>query len=304
VSRVRFHGEIKLTMKTLKLTFASLSIILAAALPAMAVPRVFVSGLGNDANPGSLTSPKRSFTSALTVTDAGGEIIVLDSAGYGPVTINKSVTINSPSGVYAGVTVTSGDGIAVSAGASDVVILRGLTINGAGGNTGIHITAAGAVHVESCVVSGFAGDGQTAIFCQSAGQVFVADTVVRGNFNGIAIISGKLSADRCRLENNSDYGLFITSANGSISKSVASGNLTGFNVAGGDFNIDDCLAANNSGEGIFAQSGGVARASNSTFTDNGTGWLNSGGSILSRGDNTVRGNVTNKSGTIGSFTAD
>src|SRR5207302_1733726 len=144
-----------------------------------------------------------------------------------------------------------------SAGVGDVVILRGLTINGAGGSIGIHITAAGAVHVESCVVGGFAGDGQTAIYAQSAGQVFVADTVVRGNFNGIAVVSGKLSADRCRLENNSDYGLFITSAKGSIRKSVASGNSTGFNVAGGNFNIDDCLAANNSGEGIFAQAGSL-----------------------------------------------
>src|SRR5438477_7651459 len=120
-------------MKTIKLTLTSLLITLAAALPALATPRTFVSGLGNDANPGSLTSPKRSFGSALTVTDPGGEIIVLDSAGYGPVTVTKSVRIVCPTGVYAGITVTSGDGIAVSAGASDTVVLRGLTINSAGG---------------------------------------------------------------------------------------------------------------------------------------------------------------------------
>src|SRR5438876_3712916 len=97
----------------------AVSLIALGTLPALAVPRVFVSGLGNDANPGSLTSPKRSFGSALTVTDAGGEIIVLDSAGYGPVTINKSVSIIAPPGVYAGVTVTSGNGITVAAGSSD-----------------------------------------------------------------------------------------------------------------------------------------------------------------------------------------
>src|SRR5207302_10677152 len=128
-------------MKTSKSLLIYLFITLAAALPAAAVPRVFVSGLGNDANPGSLTSPKRSFTSALTVTDAGGEIIVLDSAGYGPVTINKSVSIISPTGVYAGITVTSGNGVTVSAGASDVVILRGLTINGLPGFNGIQFNS-------------------------------------------------------------------------------------------------------------------------------------------------------------------
>src|SRR2546422_8111094 len=142
-----------------KSALIAVSLIALAALPALAVPRVFVSGLGNDANPGSITSPKRSFTSALTVTDAGGEIVVLDSAGYGPVTINKSVSIISPTGVYAGITVTSGDGITVSAGASAKVILRGLAINGAGGTNGINITSAGAVHIENCVVSGMSNLG-------------------------------------------------------------------------------------------------------------------------------------------------
>src|SRR5207302_4023776 len=151
--------QVSRIMKTSISLLISLSITLAASLPAAAVPRTFVSGLGNDANPGTLTSPKRSFGSALTVTDPGGEIIVLDSAGYGPVTINKAVSIISPPGVYAGVTVTSGDGITVSAGASDVVILRGLTINGAGGTNGINFTDGAALHVENCVISRFSNDG-------------------------------------------------------------------------------------------------------------------------------------------------
>src|SRR5207302_6412654 len=128
-------------METSKSFLISLLITLAATLPALAVPRVFVSGHGSDSNPGSITSPKRSFASALTVTDAGGEIIVLDSAGYGPVTIGQSVSINSPTGVYAGITVTSGNGVTVSAGASDVVILRGLTINGLPGFNGIQFNS-------------------------------------------------------------------------------------------------------------------------------------------------------------------
>src|SRR6266446_6939880 len=105
-------------MKTFKVILASLLIALAAALPALANPRTFVSGLGSDSNPGTLASPKRTFASALTVTDAGGEIVVLDAAGYGPVTINKSVSIISPPGVYAGINVpdANSDGITVNAG--------------------------------------------------------------------------------------------------------------------------------------------------------------------------------------------
>ena len=67
----------------------------------------------------SLTAPCRGFAAALVQTNPGGEIVVLDSAGYGPVTITKAVSIVVPPGIYAGVSVTVAgtDGIVVSAGA-------------------------------------------------------------------------------------------------------------------------------------------------------------------------------------------
>src|SRR5262245_17075337 len=69
--------------------------------------RTFVSGSGNDANPCSLPAPCRSFAGAITKTNAGGEIVVLDSAGYGSVTITKSISISAPDGIEGGMTVTS-----------------------------------------------------------------------------------------------------------------------------------------------------------------------------------------------------
>ena len=61
------------------------------------------------------------------MTNAGGEITVLDSAGYGSVTINKSVSITNEEGVEAGITTpTAVNAITVNAGLSDVVNLRGL----------------------------------------------------------------------------------------------------------------------------------------------------------------------------------
>src|SRR5438034_10850509 len=68
-----------------------------AAPPSNPTPgvRTFVSGQGNDSNSCSVTQPCRTLQAAMALTLAGGEIYVLNSAGYGSVTINKSVTIVS-----------------------------------------------------------------------------------------------------------------------------------------------------------------------------------------------------------------
>ncbi len=113
-------------------------------------PRTYVASNGLDTNDGRLATPCRSIGAALAQTDPGGEIIVLDSAGYGTVVINKSVSVIAPPGIYAGITVTAGTGIDVTAG---VVALRGLTIRGPGGMVGIHVGNA-TVRIDRCVISG------------------------------------------------------------------------------------------------------------------------------------------------------
>ena len=52
--------------------------------PAQARPQTFVASYGNDANPCGRVSPCRLFAKAMTVIDPNGEVVVLDSAGYGP----------------------------------------------------------------------------------------------------------------------------------------------------------------------------------------------------------------------------
>src|SRR5947209_7731131 len=61
--------------------------------------RTYVSGTGSDSNACIVTSPCKTFQAALALTIAGGEIYVLNSANYGAVTINKSVTITSEGAV-------------------------------------------------------------------------------------------------------------------------------------------------------------------------------------------------------------
>src|SRR5438094_10058614 len=90
--------------------------------------RVFVSGVGDDASACSRTVPCRTFAGALSKVATRGEIDVLDSGGFGVVTISKSVTIDA-TGVVAGVHTIIGNVMNIGAGASDLVVLLKLSIN-------------------------------------------------------------------------------------------------------------------------------------------------------------------------------
>src|SRR3954470_15467436 len=98
--------------------------------------RTWVSGVGDDANPCSRTAPCKTFAGAISKTAAGGEIDVIDPGGFGTVTITKSITIDGQ-GTMASILASATNGINVNAGAGDTVILRNLSINGAGTTLGL-----------------------------------------------------------------------------------------------------------------------------------------------------------------------
>ena len=78
---------------------AALLLISAASSASAQASRTWVSGIGwRLTNPCSRTAPCKTLAGALSKTAIGGEISVLDPAGYGPVTITKSVTINGTPG--------------------------------------------------------------------------------------------------------------------------------------------------------------------------------------------------------------
>jgi hypothetical protein len=109
--------------------------------------RTWVSGVGNDVNPCSHTAPCKTFAGAISKTFIGGEINVLDSAGYGAVTITKSITIDGgPHHASILASGTTGVNIRIPENANDPhrrVVLRNIGINGTGSsgtvgtNTGI-----------------------------------------------------------------------------------------------------------------------------------------------------------------------
>jgi len=140
--------------------------------------RTFVSSKGIDANPCTLVLPCRGFAAAVAQTATDGEVIVLDSAGYGAVTITKSVSLLAPPGTYAGISVNSGDGITID-GTGIRVVLRGLTITGLGGGTtdGIEFIQGAELTVESCEIAGMGVNGIEV----AAGSTIVRNTVLREN---------------------------------------------------------------------------------------------------------------------------
>ena len=80
-------------------------------------------------------------------------MVALDSGSYDPTTIRKAVTLTGPAGVYVGITAQTvgSNAIEVFAASTDTVVLRGLTLTGGGGYTGIYTTSVGSLHVEDCI---------------------------------------------------------------------------------------------------------------------------------------------------------
>jgi parallel beta helix pectate lyase-like protein len=271
--------------------------------------RTFVSAAtGSDTNPCSRTAPCRNFAAALPATSPGGEIIVLDSGGYGSVVISQGVTIKAPSGVYAGITVQgNGVGASINVPTTDSVVLHGLTITGLGGLTGISWTGGSDLHVENCVVSNFAnGYG---IFDQSDTQnnnytfLFVSNTVIRNAAFMIYALGGTVNAvhdrihvDESRLEGTggNQSGLFGSgNVRATITRSVVDGMLAGiFALNSGTWMTVDQCSISHSAFGVDADTGSFVRISRSTLTQNQYGLYINGGTIETLGNNTIHGNTT------------
>ena len=222
--------------------------------------RTWVSGVGDDANPCSRTAPCKTFAGAISKTAAKGEISVLDPAGFGALTITKSITVNGD-GTLAGILSANVSGIIINAGATDVVTIRNLSINGAGtGLNGIRWIAGKALHVENCKISGIGnntvgnGNGIVVALTATAGNLFVKDTNIQTcAVAGIAVstttgfVAGVL--DNVRLEglptgliigNNA----FISVRNSVINLSTSTGvSISGTGGATGSF--DNVMINNN-----------------------------------------------------------
>jgi len=149
--------------------------------------RTWVSGVGDDANPCSRTAPCKTFAGAISKTAPAGEINVLDPGGFGAVTITKSITIRSDH-IEAGVLVSGTNGIVVSAGPSDVVVLEGLDFQGLGtGLNGVTVLSGATVYVVRCTIKGFSQNAVNMGSTTSGARVFIKDSTLLQNGGGLKV---------------------------------------------------------------------------------------------------------------------
>jgi hypothetical protein len=269
--------------------------------------RTWVSGVGDDANPCSRTAPCKTFAGAMSKTAAAGEIDVLDPGGYGAVTITKSITIDGTHGSGFGGILNSGvAGIIVAAGAGDTVILRNLSIDGAGlGAAGIRILSAQNVHVENVHIWGNSGgDPQGRGISDvrtTTGSLFIDNSVVEQNSQSGIVLqpqSGALvdaSIKNVRAHANGNAGLVVLAGvTATVKDSVFAGNNSfGVYVEGSGaqaFLVDSSVESNYIG--LYTGSGSPALLlSNVVVTANNLGIVPSAGSsIYSYANNKVAGN--------------
>jgi hypothetical protein len=260
--------------------------------------RTWVSGVGDDANPCSRTAPCKTWASAISKTAAGGEIDALDPAGFGAVTITKSITIDGGGGQVASVAVSGTDGIDVSAGSTDIVTIRnvqfqGLLNTGSPGINGIQFISGAMLAIDNCKIDGFNNFGILAITSTNA-ILNVTNTIITNSGGGIGLtpFGGALngSIDRTTIQKMPGDG--ITTNHGSVFFTVtnsaivnAAGVGVAANAASTVLNVDSSSITNNNM--AFMTNGGTIRISRNTIYDNNTNFSINGGTIATGGNNFV-----------------
>ena len=260
--------------------------------------RTFISTSGSDLNDCSVqTLPCRHIAKAMTQTAPDGEVIVLTPGEYetAPLSITQGIKITSPSGTVAFVR----QPITINAPGGRVV-LRGLTLKGAGAGNGITLTAADSVSIEDSTIDRWAAGLR--LNNAAASRISMLNTMVRNNTSGVldtgASALNLATISDSRFEENA-RGLEILTGTFQVKDSTFSGNaLSGIAVGPGVAEITRSEFSLN-GTGLETFAGGTARIGRSHVFGNTTGLSAVGGSTLSSyGTNVIRGNGVNTVGTI------
>ncbi len=269
--------------------------------------KIFVSATGNDANDGARGTPKRTFQAAHDAVAPAGEIVALDTAGFGAVVITKSLGITVPTGINGFITAISGNGITINAGSSDVVTLRGLSVNSPGGaSTAVLANGVGTLEMTDCTLSGFETNGLS-LATQNTATLLLKNCTIRDSNNGILVptsvgVPVTMVIDDCQVQSNR-VGLNL--ATNSQAHRVVLHNTAVINSAGGfaiavrvnggsnQVTLQGCTISA-SGIGIdLVASGATARLDGCTIAANTLGLSRvAGANLLSRGNNTLEGNTT------------
>lgn len=275
MSKFRFTLKV-LAITTFMFAFASMAQAQAS--------RTWVSGVGDDANPCSRTAPCKTWAGAISKTAACGEIDALDPGGFGAVTITKSITLDG-TGTFASILASLVTGITINAAATDVITIRGISINGfCNGIRGMNILQAKTVNVEDCVIFRFAGPG---ILVNESSDLALnlRNTVIR---------------------DNTGAGLDMTTSSGTVKFTIENcsfnGNLNGIHAKSRtQGTVDRSVVSSNTTNGVFADATagvGIVRVWNSQISQNGgngvrAGNVGGGTSVVQIAQNQINNNTGN-----------
>jgi hypothetical protein len=282
--------------KSVAILIATVGISLYAVPASAQATRTWVSGVGSDANPCSRTAPCSTFAGAISKTASGGEIDCLDPGGFGAVTITKSITIDC-GGVSGGILAAGTNGVIINAAASDRIVLRNLSIQGAGtGLNAIRFLAGLHLTLDNVKISGFTTIGVD-VSKAASGNVYVRDSYITNVPKAIRLFTGaggiNAQIENTRIDAVSTNGVEVASGStvASISRSVIMNSGTALITTGGGFiNADSNVFAKNTTAVNSSVAGGSIRISRNTFADNGTAvTFAGGGTVSTRGDNNVIG---------------
>lgn len=159
--------------------------------------RSYVSVNGADNASCAADSPCRHLQTALANTAAGGDVVVIDSGEFGPVTISRSVRILASPGANAVIAVDkssnngSGRGVLIDAPGADVQ-LQHLSLRDSGGGIAMQVRNANSLLVEGCEISGFVHKG---VFVTAETAVQIRNVAFRNNFVAVDSSARSLRID-------------------------------------------------------------------------------------------------------------
>jgi hypothetical protein len=286
------------TFKSTLKIFSFLVFVFAFASIAQAqATRTWVSGVGDDVNPCSRTAPCKTFAGAISKTATNGEINCLDPAGYGAITITKSITIDCED-TQGSILASLVNGVIVNSSTAHVK-LRGLSINGAGnGINCVRAIAAASLVLDEVVCANFSQHGVSVENTSGVLKVSIWNSSFRNNTgNGVNTFVTGTGTAQVAIETS----LFVLNGVGvntgaatmaSIANSIVSENTTGIQAGNASSLIsakDNQVTLN--GTGFSTLAGATIRLGGNLVSGNGTGL--SGTNLFSFGQNFVDGNSTN-----------
>ena len=266
--------------------------------------RSFVATTGSDANNCTASAYCRTFTAALAVTNPGGEIVVVNSGGYGPATITQPVTIVAK-GIDAAITQTATSGNALTISTTGNVTITGLSLYGGGtGNDGILVNQVGFLRLYDMHIQGFASDGVH--FTASGGNFAIYNSKINDSgHDGLLLqaTGSRAYVNGTDFDNNIFAGADSAEGDMSIADSSAHYNKYGFFANGGTMALyNDRAIFNVNGLGASDNSASKLYFTNCLVSDN-THAYNVGAAGILAGSSPATSLITPGQGAVGTLSA-